>query len=365
MPERYKKVLVKRDVSLKEALKQMNNAALQVLIVTDDENQLLGVVTDGDIRRTIIKGIDFGATISSIMTKNPITVLQKGAKIQALGLMKKYDIRHIPVVDKENRVVNLFLWKDFLKNGEITYPIKDTPVIIMAGGEGKRLDPFTKILPKPLIPIGEKPIIEVIMSNFKKYGFNKFIISLNYKAEMIKMYFSENPNNYKISYIQEKEFLGTAGALVLTKDKLSETFILSNCDVVVDVNFDDLLKHHKKNKNQATILGIIRNIKIPYGVLKIQNGNLDEILEKPDYHFIINSGIYILEPEIIDLIPKKQPVDMPNLLLLAKKKGFKIQVYPINCSWFDVGEWKEYKNAIEYMSKYSINDVKSEREKDV
>lgn len=353
MVERYKQVLIKVDTTLKEAIKQMDKVALQVLIVTNDENKLLGIVTDGDIRRAIINGIDFGTTISSLMTQKPIAMLSPANKNKALSLMKKYDIRHIPVVDKENRVVNLFLWKDFLKNGEITYPIKDTSVIIMAGGEGRRLDPFTKILPKPLIPMGEKPIIEVIMGNFKRYGFNNFLISLNYKSEMIKMYFSENPNNYKISYIQEKEFLGTAGALSLGKDKLSETFIVSNCDVVVDVNFDDLLKHHKQNKNQGTILGVIRNIRIPYGVLKLQNGALDKILEKPDYHFVINSGIYILEPEIIDLIPKNQPVDMPDLLLLAKKKGFKIQVYPINCSWFDVGEWKEYKNAIEYMNKYS------------
>ena len=353
MIERYEKVLVKGDVSLKKALKQMNDVALEVLIIIDDKNKLLGIVTDGDVRRALLKKIDFNKPISSIMTQNPVTISSPADKNRALKLMKKYDIRHIPVVDKNNRVVNLFLWKDFLKNGKITYTIKNTPVLIMAGGKGTRLDPFTKILPKPLIPIGEKPIIEVIMGNFKKYGFNNFIISLNYKSEMIKMYFMENPNNYKINYIQEKEFLGTAGSLALTKGKLNKTSIISNCDVVVDVNFDDLLKYHKQNKNQATILGIIRNIKIPYGVLKIKNGILNEIVEKPEYHFIVNSGIYILEPDIIDLIPENEPMDMPDLLLLAKKKRFKIQVYPINCSWFDVGEWKEYKKATEYMKKFS------------
>jgi NDP-sugar pyrophosphorylase family protein len=224
----------------------------------------------------------------------------------------------------------------------------------MAGGKGKRLDPFTKILPKPLIPIDEKPVIEVIMDNFKKYGFNKFIIALNYKAEMIKMYFAENPNNYQIEYIQEKNFLGTIGALSLIKDKLGGTFIVSNCDVIIDANYDDTLNYHKQNNNQITVLGVSRNINIPYGILNMKNtcADFEEIIEKPDYHFIVNSGVYVLEPEVVDLIPRNQTTDMPDLLVLAKKKGFKIQVYPVNCSWFDIGEWGEYKKAIEYMDKH-------------
>lgn len=351
--ERYKQVLIKPDTPLKEAIKQMDKAALQVLMVVDDEDKLLGIVTDGDIRRTIINGIDFKESVSSIMTKNPIAMPYLGDKDGALRLMKKYVIRHIPVVDKENRVMGLILWEDFIKNGEVTYSSKDTPVVIMAGGKGVRLDPFTKILPKPLIPIGEKPIIELIMDNFRKYGFNKFLISLNYRAEMIKMYFSENPNNYQIDYVQERKFLGTVGALRLVKSKLKDTFILSNCDIIIDANFDRLLNYHRENKNKATILAVIRHIRIPYGVLKMQNADLDEFIEKPEYHFIVNSGIYALEPDIIDLIPENQLMDMPDLLLSAKKKEFKIQVYPMSCPWFDVGEWEEYKKVMEYMSKDS------------
>ena len=353
IPERYKQVLVKPDMLLKEALKQMDKAALQVLIVVDDEDKLLGIVTDGDIRRAIINGIDFKEPVSSIMTKNPITMPYSGDKNEALKLMKKYVLRHIPVIDRENKVVGLVLWKDFLKDGKVAYSSKDTLVIIMAGGKGVRLDPFTKILPKPLIPIGEKPVIELIMDNFRKYGFNKFLISLNYRAGMIKMYFSENPNNYQIDYVEEKKFLGTVGALSLIKSKLGDTSILSNCDIIIDTNFDSLLNYHRENKNKATILAVMRHIKIPYGILKMQNADLDELIEKPEYHFIVNSGVYALGPDIIDLIPENEPMDMPDLLLLAKKKGFKIQVYPMSCSWFDIGEWEEYKKAMEYISKYS------------
>ncbi len=352
IPERYKQVLVTPDKSLKEALKEMDKAALQVLIVVDDKNRILGIVTDGDARRAIINGIDFDEPVAIVMNKNPITIFSPTDKNKALELMKKYQIKHVPVVDSENRVIELILWKDFLDNGQVTYSRKDTFVFIMAGGRGTRLDPFTKILPKPLIPIGEKPIIELIMDNFRKYGFYRFLISLNYRAEMIKMYFSENSNNYRIGYIQEKDYLGTAGALSLAKGKLKATFILSNCDVIIDTNFDSLLNCHKKNNNKATILAVVRHTKIPYGVLKMQDADLEEIVEKPEYHFIVNSGVYVLEPDIIELIPKNQPIDMPELLSLAKKEGLRIQVHPMSCSWFDVGEWEEYKRATEHIRKY-------------
>jgi dTDP-glucose pyrophosphorylase/predicted transcriptional regulator len=352
--ERCRKILIKSDKSLKFALKQIDQTELQVLIVIDNEEKILGLITDGDIRRAIIKGINLQTPVKNIMTKNPIIMTKKDNKNNALNLMKQHDIRHIPIVDDNNKIVEIYLWKDFLKNGEVIFSKKINPVIIMAGGKGTRLDPFTKILPKPLIPIDEKPVIEIIMDNFKKYGFNKFIISLNYKGEMIKMYFADNPNTYQVEYIQEKDFLGTIGALSLLKDKLKDAFIVSNCDVVIDENYDDLLNYHIQNNNQITILGINRNINIPYGVLKMKHqcADFDTIIEKPDYHFIINSGVYVLESEVVDLIPINQPTDIPQFLELAKKKGLKIQVYPDNCSWFDIGEWEEYKKAIEYIGKY-------------
>ena len=352
MDERYRKVIVRQGTFIKEALKQMNEAAMQVLIVVNNENKIVGIVTDGDVRRGIIENISFEEPIEHIMNKNPITLKFPAKESEALELMRKYSIRHIPIVNENNEVVDLILWSDFLNNGKVTYHPKDTNVVIMAGGRGTRLDPFTKILPKPLIPIGEKTIIERIMDNFKKYGFNKFIITLKYKAEMIKTYLSESSKDYQIEFVEEDKYLGTAGGLALLKGKLKDTFILSNCDIIVDADFDGLLNYHKENSSEFTILGVTRYIKIPYGVLDVRGSDLERFIEKPEYHFIINSGVYVIEPEIINLIPIGESIDMPELLRLGQENNLKVQVYPVNCSWFDIGQWEEYNKAIEFIKRY-------------
>jgi len=353
----YKKVLVKPSISLLEAVKLMNTTSLQILIVVDDNETLMGVITDGDIRRALLEDIDFNKPIETILRPDPITLTNPPDKQQALHLMKNHDVRHIPLVDKDGKPCGLLMWKDFFQNGDITVNEKQNQVVIMAGGKGTRLDLFTKILPKPLIPIGEKPIIGHIMDNFSKYGFKRFMVSLNYKAEMIKIYFSDNNHDYKIDYVHEDSFLGTAGALKLARDKLDDTFIVSNCDVIIDTNLDCLFNYHKEKGNHATILSTVKNIKIPYGVLKSDKANLQEIVEKPEYNFVINSGIYVLEPEIIDLIPEGVIMDMPDLLISGKDKGLKVQIYPMTCSWFDVGEWGEYKRAIDHMSELGAGNL--------
>lgn len=349
MDERFRELLVDPALPLREALRQMDKGALQLLIVADEAQRILGVVTDGDIRRAIINNVDFNQPIKTVMNSSPITLSLPVNRKKAFKLMQKRLIKHIPVVNEQGQVVDILLWNNLIDSGKELYPGKDTPVVIMAGGKGTRLDPFTRILPKPLIPVGDKPIIEIIMDRFNRYGFNNFIISLNYKAEMIKMYFSENPNGYQIDYIQEQEFLGTAGALALAGDKLTGTFILSNCDVITDADFDSFLNYHRENKNHATVFAVVRHMKIPYGVMKIANGNLEEIIEKPEYSFVINSGIYVLEPEMIDLIPRGREMNMPDLLLLAKERGLKVQACPMSCSWFDVGEWEEYRKALDFI----------------
>jgi len=347
--EKIKSVLIKEESLIKEAIKQLNENSLQILLVIDDNYRLIGTVTDGDIRRAILNNVSFDEPVGKIMNRMPKFVYI-GEEENAKELMIKHRIKTIPVLDRERRVVDLILMEKFLET-KYEYSEKPNYVFIMAGGKGTRLDPFTKILPKPLIPIGDTPIIEVIIKNFKKYGFNNFLISVNYKAEIIKLYFSENPDGYNINFIHEKDFLGTAGSLRLAEEKLKDTFIVSNCDVIIDIDFEELLKYHKKNNNHATIVGVVKNMQIPYGVIDVNNGELVNMIEKPEYNFVINSGVYVLEPELINLIPQGKPINMPDLLLKSKEVGYKVGVYPVSSKWFDVGQWEEYRNTLEYFKK--------------
>jgi len=348
MNEKTTKAVVKKNTQFRDALKQMDKAGLQVLAVVDENSKFVGLITDGDARRGILNGVQFSDTVEKIMNPNPqkINILDIDT---AHELMDSKKIRHLPVVDSNEKLIEIILADDFATLDAL-YPTKTTKVVIMAGGKGTRLDPFTKILPKPLIPVGEKPIIEIVMDKFQKFGFNKFLISLNYKAEMIKMYFRENQGNFNINYIEETEFLGTAGVLSLAKEELKETFILSNCDIISDTNFNDLLSFHKTNGNMATVVGIVRHIKIPYGIMTLKEASLESINEKPEYSFIINSGIYVLEPEILSLIPKNTHMHMPDLLMSGIKKNMKVQVYPSSSQWFDIGEWEEYRKAVDFVS---------------
>lgn len=335
--------------TIKEAIKQLNENRLQILAVVNQDNILTGTITDGDIRRTILNNISFDEPLSVIMNKTPKFVFADENQ-KAYNLMLKYKLKAVPVVDKDKKVIGLVRIEDYL-GAKKEYEEKSNYIFIMAGGKGTRLDPFTKILPKPLIPIGDKPIIEVIMRNFRKYGFNNFIISLNYKADYIKIYFSENPDGYNISYTLEKEALGTAGAIRLAREELKETFIVSNCDVIIEVDFEEFLHYHQLHQNDATIVGVVKNMQIPYGVIEAENGKLIKMTEKPEYNVVINSGVYALEPKLIDLISEGEPINMPDLLLKAKSEGFKIGVYPVSSNWFDVGQWEEYQRTLDYFKK--------------
>jgi dTDP-glucose pyrophosphorylase len=351
MNKKYKKVLVEPDISIKAALKKMNESGHQILVVVDQDEKVLGIITDGDIRRGLIKNTSLDEPIKKIMNRNPIILRDPCNDKEAIKLMKKYSIKHIPILDDRNRLIDIKTLASFINNGKLEYEKKDIPVVIIAGGKGTRLDPFTRILPKPLIPLGGKPIIEIIIDRFRKYGFNRFLISVNYKRNMIKAYFLEKKIDYDIDYVEENRYLGTAGAIVLAKNKLKDTFIVSNCDIITDANYDDLLNYHRDNKSHATILAVIRNFKIPYGVLKYRNRFFECITEKPEYSFLVNAGVYVLEPDIFRLLKREGAINMTELLMLAKKNKLRVMVYPVNCRWFDVGEWDEYKKAVEYIEK--------------
>lgn len=337
------------NTTIKQAMKQLNDAGMKILFVVNKDEKLIGTLTDGDIRRGIIKGYGFNEQIDKLMQKEFFSVSPsvKNKKEYAKKVMIENKIEQIPILDTKDTIVDIVMWTDILEEKERVGETRSMSnyVVIMAGGKGTRLDPFTKIFPKPLIPIGNKPVIEIIMERFFQYGFHKFIYTLNYKKEYLKLFLKENNFPYSIDWVEEGDFLGTAGSLSLLKDKITETFFVANCDSLLDVNFQEILNWHKEHEASITVIGCHNEVKIPFGVLNISNGRLEKILEKPVHDVVINTGVYIMEPHIISYISEGSQIDMNKLIDIVAKKE-KISVFPIYGGWFDIGQWDEYKKSV-------------------
>lgn len=348
--DKLQPMLVSKNMTIKQAMQRLNETAERILFVVDEKsNKLSGTVTDGDIRRGIINGKQFNEPIETIANKNFIAITEE--KRNDVAFMKQLvitkEIEQVPVVNDSGVIVDVILWTDLLqeKREATTRVLHDNQVVIMAGGKGTRLDPFTKILPKALIPIGNKPVIEIIMEKFYQSGFHNFFYTLNYRKEYLKLFLKENDFPYSIDWVEEKDFLGTVGGLSLLEEKLSDTFFITNCDSILDVDFERVLAWHKEYKSALTIIGSHNEIKIPFGVLELLNGKLLKISEKPVHDVIINAGVYVMEPNIIKYIPKEKRLDMNELIDMVAEKE-KITVYPIYGGWFDLGQWEEYNKIV-------------------
>lgn len=346
----YKEILINNEESIKAAMKQLDKIADKILFVVDKDFKLIGSLTDGDIRRWILKDGDLNAKTEDVCYKGTYCVNENFD----LGLVKeeilKRMILYVPIVN-ENKIIKEFIIWDKITDGKvIRKPTEklNADVVVMAGGKGTRLEPFTRILPKPLIPIGDKTIIELILDKFYDYGVNDFYVSVNHKAKIIKSYFEEVEPNYTINYLYEKKPLGTIGAIKQLEGKTKENIVIVNCDVIIETNYVDLLKHHKENKNDITIVASLKHYNIPYGICEIESGGkLISIKEKPEYDLLVNTGMYVLRTEVIKHIPKNEYYNITDLIESIKKTS-KVGVYPISeNSWIDTGEWVEYKKAVE------------------
>ncbi len=338
--ERLKNILVKPDHTIKQALKQMDSMGEKTLLVVDDQNMLWGTVTDGDVRRWILKGRNLTENVSKVMNPKPISLKYNFERETAKNLMIKQTLECLPIVDDNKKVISAVWWVDLFENKSKKLKALNVPVVIMAGGEGSRLEPFTKILPKPLMPIGDRPIIEIIINRFMDYGCDDFYLSLSYKSNIIKAYFSDLKQKYKITYIHEKQPLGTAGSLHFLKKRIKKTFFMSNCDIVIDADYADILKFHQQQNNKITLVSSMKNFTVPYGVCEIKNGGiLKNIHEKPEYNLLVNTGMYVLDSSVLKDIPKDQFYNATDLIIDYIKKKKKIGVYPISeNSWVDIGQ---------------------------
>jgi len=350
--EKLASLLIGPDATVKQAMKQMDKIGQKSLFVVNQENILQGSLTDGDIRRWILKGGSLEENVNNIGNKNPVAFAEgyDVEHVKKIMLVKK--IEHVPVINGFKQVVEVLLWEDVFA-GHISKPKEklNLPVVIMAGGKGVRLDPFTSILPKPLIPIKGKPIIEIIMDEFNEYQINAFYVSVNHKSGMIKAYFGDVATKYKIEYLEEDSPLGTAGGLKFLQDKIQGSFVVTNCDIIIKSDYCEIYDYHRENQNDITIVGSLRQYVIPYGVCDIENGGiLREIREKPEYDFLVGTGFYILESRVLKYIPKNEPYSMTDLIKKITKENGKVRVFPISAeSWIDVGQWDEYKRAREKM----------------
>jgi NDP-sugar pyrophosphorylase family protein len=274
--------------------------------------------------------------------------LTKENEYKARQIMKEKLIEAIPIMNEKEEIVDIIFWNDSFKEKLNHYNRIENPVVIMAGGKGTRLYPFTKILPKPLIPIGDVPIVERIINRFTDYGCNQFYFTVNHKKNMIKAYFNELEKNYTVEYIEEEKPLGTGGSLYLLKDRMNETFFVSNCDILIEGNYSDMLKYHKDNENKITMITSLKHNTIPYGVIELgKKGTVNNIIEKPEYNFLVNTGMYILEPETLNDIPENQFYHITDLINDYIKKGEKVGTYPVSDrAWMEMGQLEEMENMI-------------------
>ncbi len=349
------KYTISKKSNIRDAIKKIDDNGEGLIFVVDEEDKVIGVLTDGDFRRAILNGISLSEICDNIANHEFKYVDSSDfSEREVINLFLQYKIEHLPLL--ENGILKkLYRKKDYNLTGKVILPksLNEVSVVIMAGGKGTRMKPFTNILPKPLIPIGNKSMLEVIMDEYNLYFQSAFLISVNFKANLIKAYMDDYIKMYNFSYIQEDTPLGTGGALKYLEGKLEEPFFVSNCDILIKANYADIYNFHKNEKNDFTIVASMIHYKIPYGVCEIeQGGELIKLVEKPEYDFLVNAGMYIINPNVIKYIPKDKFYNITDLIEHLKQKGGKVGVYPVSeNSYYDSGQWKEYGNMLEAMNK--------------
>tara|TARA_B100000029_G_scaffold515833_1_gene624934 strand:+ start:458 stop:1516 length:1059 start_codon:yes stop_codon:yes gene_type:complete len=339
-----KEIKIDYSETILEALKQMDFVNKKSLIVYKN-SKFFNIISIGDIQRALIQNVSMDTKINKVLRKKTRIAKVTDTVQNIKKTMYDFRIEIMPVVNNDNNLEKVYLWEDFFEKKEIKKGKKfNLPVVIMAGGKGSRLKPLTNVLPKPLIPLKEKSMLEEIFDRFNIYGCDNFFISVNYKYELIKFYIERLNLPFNITFFKEDKPLGTAGSLHLLKGKINDTFFVKNCDIIIEEDYSEILDYHKKNKNDITIVAALKHFPIPYGTIKtLKDGELDELIEKPELTFKINTGMYVLEPMTLDFIPKNKFYHITELIDKIKKNNGKIGVFPISeKSWKDIGKWDQY-----------------------
>lgn len=331
--------IAKDDLTVSEAMQQIDQNTCGILFLENKSGKLVGCITDGDVRRYLLAGGKMSGLALDAANKNP-RVAKDIDEARHLYHKKNYIV--IPVVNDEGAIADLYNGEDGSPNQKVRNSL-NIPVVINAGGKGTRLDPFTRVLPKPLIPVGELPIIELIMQEYQTYSCDEFHVIVNYKKELMKAYFADNERRYNIAWYDEEKPLGTGGGLSLLRGKFDSTFFFANCDALLTANYESMVKFHKESRNAITMICAYKNMNIPYGVVEMGiNGAIEDMKEKPLMSFLTNTGIYIVEPEVIDYIGDGESIGFPDIVSRVKEAGKKVAVFPVSENdWMDMGQLSE------------------------
>lgn len=344
---KIKNRIIAPDCNILIAMKKMDEIKMKILFVFEGD-KFKGILTLGDIQRAIIKGFAFSDGIINILDRNKIYAQVSEPQESIKEKMRSIRAECMPLIDG-SELVDVYFWEDLFGSHE--EPQKDLielPVVIMAGGKGSRLKPITNVIPKPLIPLGDKTILEEIMDQFKGIGCNRFYMSVNYKSDMIRFYLDQLEHKYDINFFEEAKPLGTIGSVSLLKGKITTPFFVSNCDIVIDQDFRSVYDYHKSNSNDLTIVTAVKSFNIPYGVIEMgEDGLLSGLKEKPQQTYMINTGVYLLNAELIDEIPEGEFFHITHLMKKIMDSGGRVGCFPVSeNAWRDMGEWPEYLKII-------------------
>lgn len=337
----WEKTAIGPDSTVRDAVEVIDAAALQIALVVDGEGRLLGTVTDGDVRRAILRGVSLSDSVTGVMNPNPATAREQDDRETLLSLMRQRRLHQIPVLDSKWRVVRLEVLDDLLSP-----PDRPNTVVLMAGGMGSRLRPLTDDIPKPMLQIGPRPILETILEAFVEHGFRRFYLSVNYLAGKVEKHFGDGSRwGVTIEYLREEQQLGTAGALSLLPERPVEPLFVMNADLLTRLNFAHLLDFHVEHRATATMCVREYEMQVPYGVIDTHSHRIVDIREKPTERYLVNGGVYVLQPDVLDLIPKDRPFDMPELFKLLIARGEETAVFPIREYWMDIGRMEDFHRA--------------------
>jgi dTDP-glucose pyrophosphorylase len=338
----WRKALVNNDVTLEQAIEVLDKAALRIALVVDEKGKLLGTLTDGDVRRALLKHLPLETPVNQVMNDQPKTAEQAWTESRILAVMERHELLQLPLIDADRRVVGLANLHDILNKHR-----HDNPVFLMAGGFGTRLRPLTNNCPKPMLKVGDKPILEQILLNFVEAGFHRFYISTHYMPEVIRDYFGDGQKwGVSIQYVHEETPLGTGGALgLLPRDEIDQPLFMMNGDLLTSLNLHSFLEFHESHGGVATMCVREYEHQVPYGVITSEGTHIKSMVEKPVHRFFVNAGIYLLDPDLVKSVKPGTRIDMPTLLEQQIDDGKTVNMFPIHEYWLDIGRMDDFNKA--------------------